>query len=201
MVLSNGTVTFDPNTGERRVLMSVPLAGARRVIELEQTHPLSIKVHLADGRIFKSKDLPWPDEGVHFVTGELHPNLLAELDQDPIKLVVHGEPGEMDQFQRELSEMIADAPIRCFRTHRYYLEITNSHVSKGAALKLLLPRMGLAPAEVVGVGDQENDLELVRDFGLGLRVGDACEKLIPVAQHRLDPPELGGIQGLLRLLP
>ncbi len=203
MVFSNGSVLYDPIKDHRKVLTGIPLLWAKRVIALEKEHPLSLKAHLADGSILKSKDLPWPDEGVHFVVGTITLNLLESLTLDPIKIVLFGSDQEIQDFQAALAPLLTepDCPIRMFRTHHHYVEITNSHVSKGSALNKLLPQMGLKKEEVVCVGDQENDYEMLRDFGLGIRVGDGCERLKEVATYRLDSPEQEGIKELLRLLP
>ena len=202
MIFSNGSVFENPETGKREVVMGIPLEWAQKVIALEKEHPLSLKVHLAGGDILKSKDQPWPDEGIHFAVGEITPNLLEVLRVDPIKIVLHGTNEEIEDFQAALApELHEDSPIRMFRTHRHYVEITNSHVSKGSAIRKLIKMIGIQPEEVVGVGDQENDFELVRDFGLGIRIGDGCEMLKPVAQYRLPPPEEEGLKQLLDILP
>lgn len=202
MVFSNGSVYENPDSGKREVLMGIPLATAKQVCTLEEKEPFSLKVHLADGQILKSKDQAWPDEGVHFVVGDITENIKDVLKVDPIKIVLHGTNQEMESFSKLLkAELGENSPVRLFRTHRDYVEITNALVSKGQAITRLIGKLGISPSEVVGVGDQENDIELVRDFGMGIQVGDNCDALKAVATHFLAPPEENGLTGLLSLLP
>ncbi|MDX2469111.1 MAG: HAD-IIB family hydrolase [SAR324 cluster bacterium] len=202
MVFSNGSVYENPETGTREVLMGIPVETAKQVCALEEKEAFSLKVHLADGQILKSKDQAWPDEGVHFVVGDITENIKDILNIDPIKIVLHGTDEEMESFSKTLKAALGEnSPVRLFRTHRHYVEITNAQVSKGQAVTRLINQLGIDKSEVVGVGDQENDIELVRDFGMGIQVGDNCDALKAVATQFLKPPEENGLTGLLDLLP
>jgi len=50
-------------------------------------------------------------------------------------------------------------------TRRDYLEMIPAAASKGAALGFLASHLGVPLAEVIAVGDQENDIEIVRAAG------------------------------------
>ena len=202
MVFSNGSVYENPETKKREVVMGIPKATAKLVCALEEKEAFSLKVHFADGRIMKSKEQAWPDEGVHFVVGDITKNIKEVLDVDPIKIVLHGTDEQMESFSKTLKKELGDqSPVRLFRTHRHYVEITNALVSKGQAISLLIKKLGIKPSEVVGVGDQENDFELVGDFGLGFQVGNNCEMLNKVASHQLPSSEENGLTKLLDFLP
>ena len=58
-----------------------------------------------------------------------------------------------------------------------YLEILPLGVSKGAALKMLLERIGLPREQVVAVGDAMNDLEMLQYAGTGVAVANADPEL------------------------
>lgn len=200
MVFSNGSVFDNPDTGDREVICGVPLETAIIVSLIEKEFDLSLKVHFADGRIYKSNPTPWPDEGVHFEVGEIVENLPALLDQDPIKIVFHADGKELDKFEKKLTQILGHkSQVRLFRSHDYYVEMTNKQVSKGNAVRMLVEKMGLTPEEVIAVGDQENDYEMLRDLGLGIRV-DGCEKLKEVSKHFINSPDAGGIEELYQWL-
>jgi len=57
------------------------------------------------------------------------------------------------------------------------LEVMAAGVSKGAALGRVLTGLGLRPAEVIAFGDGMNDLELLRDVGKGVVMGNADPRL------------------------
>jgi len=201
MVFSNGCVVDNPETGERELLAGVPLETALIALMLCDQFGLSAKAHLADGSILKSNDTPWPGEGVHFVTGEVRPQLKAELEEDPIKMVFCGDSEKLLAFKERVEQILgAKAQARLFQSHAYYVEMVNKNVSKGDTLKILAQKLGLQNEQLITVGDQENDYEMLKYFGLGIRVGTAHPNLAEVSQHQIALPEEKGIEELYELL-
>jgi Cof subfamily protein (haloacid dehalogenase superfamily) len=54
-----------------------------------------------------------------------------------------------------------------------FLEILTPGNSKWRALSRLLELEGIAPEQVIGIGDEINDLEMIRHAGLGVAMGNA----------------------------
>ncbi len=73
-------------------------------------------------------------------------------------------------------------------------------VSKGAALVTVCGRIGIDPEHVVSFGDGANDLELLRDAGLGVAVEDADAALLRVAEWTVPPVEEDGVARFLSAL-
>lgn len=198
MVFSNGSVCDNPETGERELVSGIPLETALIVLMLlNQYDKLSLKIHSINGSVLKSNDMPWPDEGVHFAVGKIVKNLQAHLDEDPIKMVLYGDPDQKTAFQQQLNEVLGSkSQISMFHSHPLYLEMVNKNVSKGVTVCRLLQKLGIQPDQAIGVGDQENDYEMLKSLGFGIQVGNSTEKLIPVSQHQIPTPEAFGIQAL-----
>ncbi len=201
MVFSNGAVFDNPDTGDRELISGVPLETALIVLMLLPEYGISVKLHMADGRIFKSDSTPWPDEGTFFEVGEIKPELKKELDEDPIKIVFYDDTGKMDAFSERLNGILGGKPqVSLFRSHTRYMEMTNQDVSKGLTLQKLVKKMGISPEEVITVGDQDNDFEMIRDFGLGIVAGPGTEKLLEICDHQIPMPEEQGIEALSQWL-
>ncbi|PCI29072.1 MAG: hypothetical protein COB67_04850 [SAR324 cluster bacterium] len=200
MVFSNGSVFDNPDTGEREVICGIPLETALIVAMIQSGFNISLKMHFADGRILKSNATPWPDEGKHFEVGQIVENLAAELDDDPIKVVFFGDQEELDRFETKLADILGKkSQVRLFRSHTSYVEMTNKRVSKGDAVQLLIDKLGILPEEVIAVGDQENDFEMIRDLGLGVQAGNH-KALSEVSDHQIAHPEKQGIEELYEWL-
>lgn len=201
MVFSNGSVFDNPETGDRELISGVPLETALIVLMLLPEFPLSLKMHMPDGRILKSDDTPWPDEGRHFEVGDIVPNLKEILVEDPIKIVFYDDANRIEAFSERLTSVLGPtSTVRMFRSHARYVEMTNKSVSKSFAVKRLIDMMGISKEEVIAVGDQENDYEMIRDFGLGILAGPGTPRLREVADHRIALPEDRGIEELRDLL-
>lgn len=88
----------------------------------------------------------------------------------------------MEQVQAWLTPRLQGVGRTVF-SEETYLEILPLGVSKGAALSRLLEREGIAPGEVVAVGDALNDKEMLELAGLGLAVENAAPELKRVADR------------------
>lgn len=131
--------------------------------------------------------------------------LRAEVVDDPaeflglgsfIKALLIGHPNDLDIVRAELTPLVAEHG-RLVRTRSDYLEIIPVAASKGAALARLAAHLEVPLARVVTVGDQENDLEMLRAAGLGVAMPDA-PAAVRLAADRVAPSPAEG--GLLRLL-
>jgi len=113
-----------------------------------------------------------------------------------IKSLLIGHPRDLDIVRSDLTPIVAEHG-RLVRTRRDYLEIIPVGASKGAALAHLAAHLGVSLDRVVAVGDQENDVEMLREAGLGIAMPQAPE-LVRQAADRVAPDPADG--GLLRLL-
>ena len=55
----------------------------------------------------------------------------------------------------------------------HYTEITNQNVNKWTAIEFLLKRLGINKEDVVAIGDNINDKEMVENSGLGIVMGNS----------------------------
>ena len=65
----------------------------------------------------------------------------------------------------------------------HILEVLPASVSKWTALQQLAAREGIMPADIIAVGDDENDIDMLRHAGLGIAMGNATETVKAAADH------------------
>ena len=63
----------------------------------------------------------------------------------------------------------------------YYTEITNENVNKWSAIEFLIKKLGIEPTEVIAIGDNINDIEMIKNAGLGIAMGNSCREVKQVA--------------------
>jgi Cof subfamily protein (haloacid dehalogenase superfamily) len=112
-----------------------------------------------------------------------------------VKTLLIGHPKDLDIVREDLTPVVAEHG-RLVRTRQDYLEIIPIAASKGAALARLAAHMGVPLSRAVAVGDQENDLEMLREAGLGVAMPHAPEPVRREADRIAPTPAEGG---LLRL--
>lgn len=65
----------------------------------------------------------------------------------------------------------------------HILEAFDARASKWAAIEAHCARTGLDPARVAAIGDEVNDIPMIRSAGLGIAMGNAIEPVRQVAQR------------------
>ncbi|MBE5808075.1 MAG: Cof-type HAD-IIB family hydrolase [Clostridiales bacterium] len=63
------------------------------------------------------------------------------------------------------------------------LEIIPEGVNKGSAVKELAASLGIRMSEVMAIGDQDNDIPMIAEAGLGVAVGNASPAARAAADH------------------
>jgi hypothetical protein len=63
----------------------------------------------------------------------------------------------------------------------FYTEITNKNVNKWSAIEYLLELENIAPEEVMAIGDNINDKEMIENAGLGVAMGNSGPQMKEIA--------------------
>lgn len=92
----------------------------------------------------------------------------------PSKKLLFISPDEL-QIRRAQDAMVDrfGGALSIFRSKPIYLEVTHPEATKGRALAAMCAERGVAPAEVLAIGDGENDLSMLDWAGVGVAVGSA----------------------------
>lgn len=117
------------------------------------------------------------------VTGTVQvENLFAFYRENPmevekINLFFRGEtPG------RRVLRRLAGKPLSISGSLSGNLEINAAGVNKGAGLRMLCDRLDIPLSQVIAVGDNRNDGEMLRAAGLPVAMGNAVPALVPFAR-------------------
>jgi Cof subfamily protein (haloacid dehalogenase superfamily) len=117
------------------------------------------------------------------------------------KTLLVGHPAVLPTVRAELEAVLGDA-ARLVMTRTNYLEILPAVASKGAAIRFLAAHLNVPLVETIGVGDQENDLEMIEAAGLGIAMSCAPETVRRVAGRVAPSDEQGGLLALFtEILP
>ncbi len=100
--------------------------------------------------------LRWHTEGTEVVVAPDLPSYVTKFP--PTKLLFIAEPEIVDARAGAAGRALWRTAWRCCAHMNCFGELTSPGTSKGAALKFLAERLGIAREHVVAIGDQENDL-------------------------------------------
>ncbi len=159
---------------------------ARQVITFVQDRGFGIAAY-AEGRIIAPQryealesELTTRHEVAPDVVGPLQ-NLLGSTKFN--KLIVWGDARGITALRWLLSHQIGSAGRLIQPGIRETLEILPPGGSKGWALKQILKDLKIDPANVLAIGDGENDIEMIQMAGIGVAMGQAIQQVKDVADY------------------
>lgn len=88
----------------------------------------------------------------------------------------------LQQIEKELYPLIEGKVCTSYSSYRY-LEFNALGVSKGYGLKWLTEYLGLSRDEVIAIGDNYNDVEMIKEAGLGVCVESSMDDIKELADY------------------
>ena len=120
-------------------------------------------------------------------------DMLAFLDRAPMKfIIILSEDDATGPLIAEWGALFVGR-MRFVRSYPRFVEGIPLDVSKGHALARLTDHLGLPLGETIGIGDNDNDLELVERAGLGVAMGNASPAVKAAAGYIAPPVDKEGV--------
>ncbi|EJL46775.1 hypothetical protein BAG01nite_35310 [Brevibacillus agri] len=113
------------------------------------------------------------------------------------KIFVTGEAERIAAARREL-ERASLEKIRVTASGERNLEILPEGVSKASGLAVLTEKLGIGPEEIVAVGDNYNDAEMLQYAGMGVAMGNAPDDVKRLARYVTDTNDQHGVAAVIR---
>lgn len=168
------SVTFDAREAVRRVLERVPEA----LVAVEE-----IGIGYRVNRAFPHGE----------ITGEIILDEVERMVSQPVTRVVVRAP---DHSRDEFSSLVEDLGLdgtNYYIGYTAWLDLAPDGVSKASGLEVVCDRLGIAAADVLAVGDGNNDVEMLQWAGRGVAMGQAPDSLKAVADAVTGTVEADGL--------
>jgi Cof subfamily protein (haloacid dehalogenase superfamily) len=182
----------DGSPGELLHHAAMRPAVAQDAIRWSRAHGFDPHLNILDHLVMETGDETAPDyERLAGVGAEFVPDLVAAASAAPTKVLA---VGPADLPERHLAEARAAFKGRAQVTvsHPEYLEWTRMGVHKGRAVRWLARREGIPMRQVMAVGDQFNDLEMLAAVGHGVAMGGAPPEVRAAARYVTAPFDADG---------
>jgi Cof subfamily protein (haloacid dehalogenase superfamily) len=101
-----------------------------------------------------------------------------EIKKDKVNKILaidYLNPDRINRYEKELPKVFPELYI--IKSTNYFLEFSNKEASKYCAVKFLQKYWGIDDDEVLCIGDQNNDIELLKSGGIKVAMGNATEEL------------------------
>jgi Cof subfamily protein (haloacid dehalogenase superfamily) len=177
VVCYQGAMVADPVTGRFLRHVRIPIELAREAIAAIQDAGYGLNCYV-DDELYVERVTPEAEGYASFQHIELRVvgPLLQWLDRPPTKLVVVGDPAQLDGLGADL-RAIFEGRLFIAKSLPFFLELAHPDVSKASGLQFVADRLGFTREQTVAFGDGENDLELIDWAGYGVAVDNADPRL------------------------
>lgn len=202
LISHNGALTKHAATLQTVSVLPLPLAAALDALRVgratgadallsDDYEGLGVLVydHIRGGNSAANRYLTWArrihgdEEGAHAVQ---HVDSLEDyLDHDPIHLAFSGGCEEMDQLEEilkaELGSTVKILSTKYLEQDFTLIDIVNPAASKGAGVAAAAAELCVSREEIMAVGDNYNDLEMLLFAGTGVVMANAPLSLREIA--------------------
>ena len=103
------------------------------------------------------------------------------LKGEVTKLTVVGKPELVAQAERRVLTELA-TEVSASRSKPRFLDVTAYGIHKGSAVRRIASVFNVTPAQVAVIGDGPNDIEMFREAGLSIAMGQGVDEVIDAAR-------------------
>jgi hypothetical protein len=197
IITYNGAVTRTVAAGTVCREYKVPLKGAMQAINLLKGQPV-LRYAFVDDEVYTDTPHEWTDRYAELLEVEMQfvDDIHDALTTDPTMLVFMVTELKAAELTYVLREHLNQG-VRVTNSAEWFLDVLNEEASKGFALKWLADSLGIAREEVIAIGDNSNDLEMIQYAGLGAAVSNASPGLAAAADYVATLPMCEGVDEII----
>ena len=198
-VFGNGTQIVNLKTGEEIERNVVLNDKAIHCLKIAQKNNLHVHIYTED-KIISQKELKYMafrnyilyKNQVQFEIVESLESYIKEKNPNILKLVISGEE-DLKNIKEEIenSENLTAIQIKKYNEYKdniidaeyEYLDIVPKHVTKYDALKQLGNYLNIQKEDIMAIGDNINDIEMIKNAGVGVAIGGSYKEVKDVAVY------------------
>lgn len=212
-IFGNGNQIVNLKTGEEIYKRLLSKEDAISCIDIAKKHSLHVHIYTdntiitekllyMDLRNYKLKEKNYYNTNLEFVLVDNIKEYIEKNNIDICKLII-SSTNDLSNIKTEILNSLDLSVTTIKKIGEYkdtvinkeyqYLDITPKNISKSAALDVLGKYLNVDRSEVMAIGDNLNDLDMVKNSGIGVAVANAYDELKSVAKYTtVNPVEKGG---------
>lgn len=204
----NGTCTLDQPLGRITRSDYLPAEASRAIFDMVQQYPVAYGI-FSDHDLFISIRLT--EAQLRIIFGE---NILREgtrtrlsfdiADAEPLlrrgvnkfMIFTDNDPDTLQALRTRMEEEIPGIDISTSWVNN--LEINAKGANKGVSLKALADQLSIPMAQVMAIGDNDNDLPMLHAAGVAVAMGNATPNAAAAADYITLPNHESGVAAAIR---
>lgn len=121
-----------------------------------------------------SKTLPATEE-IKTVIDLDYKKFINSTDEELYKILAVSDNKEI--LNKVQKRIVSETGLTVAQSDKNLLDIMGNGISKASALKTLIAKLGIKVEETAAIGDQVNDLEMIKFAGCGIAVANAVDSV------------------------
>ena len=173
VICYQGALIYDPQTDTTIANEGIPLLLAHRLIDQARSQKLALYLYFGHEAFVET--------ATEFSRALLNHTGISPTEVNDLKQVATSPPNkglivhpaeEAGTAAEQLAAALGNY-LNVFRSLDTLIEVTSPNVSKGNALATLADYYGISQSEVMAIGDQDNDIDMIAWAGVGVAMGNA----------------------------
>lgn len=156
---------------------TIGINDAERICSAAEYADISISLYKDDEWYIKKTD-PWSSQECDITN--IVPNVVdfdtllgvwSQKHTGPNKILCMGKPDSINSLKSTLKDL--NLGLNIYLSKPTYLEIMPEDASKTSAIEVLCKKYNIQKSDVIAVGDNYNDVDMIKYAGLGIAMGNA----------------------------
>lgn len=212
-IFGNGNQIVDLRTGKEIYKSLLAIDQVNACIDLAKKENLHIhlytdtgivteKLEYMDLRNFRLQEDKFYESNFEFIITDNIKEYINKNNVDTSKLIIT-DTKPLDYIKTSILNTLEVSVTTIKKYGKYkdtiinkeyeYLDITPKNIDKNSALEILMNYLNVNQNEILAIGDNLNDLLMVKNSGIGVAVNNAYDELKQVANYTtINPVEKGG---------
>lgn len=204
LVACNGAIVKHVGTDEIVDHTPIPKALAKTVITTLKSFGVYFHIYTENGMVSEKFDhtLAAYAKGLKFIPGsenftiEIVHDIMTIFDRENVYKIGCKYDGSAES-EKVVDALKAISGTEVVQSHATLFDVMVEGVSKGEGIKHLAEKLGFTIEEVVAVGDNANDMEMLQTAGLGVAMMNANDDVKAVADEVTDHVNDFGVKTLI----
>lgn len=141
----------------------------------------------------KQNDSLPDDKKVKIVITNGMEKVIEENYKNILKVVVAAEKDKIGDLSKLRNEILNAADVSIMSSAENNIEIMPKGISKGNGVKILGEIYGISPEETICIGDNENDISMIKYAGFGVAMGNGTNDIKIAADYVTDTNDNDGV--------
>lgn len=198
IITCNGALTKCSKTGKVYDEKIIDKQHSSEIIRYCEEAGLSVSIYSEDNIYIKKNS---ENIDIHMQLDRAKPQIVNDfdslLDSSIIKILFNSnDKYNLEQHARKLHELYK-GKLNFYFSLPYFVEIVHKEANKRNALENLAIRFNIKKEEIIAIGDNFNDMDMIEYAGLGVAMGNAPDYLKDVAEYVTHSNDEEGVRHVL----